>query len=344
MFVPPHILPTTVVGSYSLPRWLELAREAHRRGELTEAEIDEAHENAVKSCIKDMELAGVDIITDGELRRETMIYFFNRHIRGFELYGPDKAIGTSNSNVKMPDPVVKQKLRRGDIPLVPQWNFLQEHTTLQTKVCVTGPHMLAKRATNEAYPSDKELALDLADILNAELRDLAGAGCNFIQIDEAVWPGYPEELANWGADLFRRTIEGVAAKVTLHVCFGNYQRKVLFDGTYDNLFPALLEANTSQFVLEFARLGFEQLNLFRKFPTDKELGVGVLDVKADEIETPEIVADRIRQVLEVFPADKVYINPDCGLKYMRRDVAFRKLQAMVDGAAIVRKEITGSEN
>ncbi|MBI3923288.1 MAG: methionine synthase [Armatimonadetes bacterium] len=343
-FEPPHLLPTTVVGSYSLPKWLEQARASHLKGELSDREIEEAQDNAVKSCIKDMELAGVDLITDGELRRETMIYFFNRNIRGFDLYGPEKAIGSKDVSVRMPDPVVRERVSRGDLPLISHWDFLRQHTSLATKVCVTGPHMLAKRASNEFYPSDKDLAFDLADILNGELRDLATAGCNFVQIDEAVWPGYPDELSAWGAELFERTVKGVDAKVTLHVCFGNYQRKVLFDGTYDNLFPALLESDTSQFVLEFARLGIEQLNLFRRFPTDRELGAGVIDVKTDEIETPELVADRIRKILEVFPPDRVYINPDCGLKFTRREIAFAKLKAMVDGAAIVRREVTGSEN
>src|SRR3990172_9726121 len=119
----PSLLPTTVIGSYSLPKWLDAARELQTQGRLSHAELDEAHDNGVKSCLKDQEFAGVDIVTDGELRRETMIYFFNRHIRGFRLYGPLKPIGTLDPSIRMPDPVVETTVGRGEMPLVPHWRF-----------------------------------------------------------------------------------------------------------------------------------------------------------------------------------------------------------------------------
>ena len=289
-----------------------------------------------------MELAGVDLITDGELRRETMIYFFNRHIRGFRLYGPLKPIGTLDPSIRMPDPVVETTVARGEMPLVPHWRFAQAHSTKLVKVCVTGPHMLAKRAWNEAYATDRDLVFDLAAILNAELRDLARAGCRFIQVDEPVWVGYPDEVKAWAVEAFNRTVDGVDAKITLHICYGNYQRKRLFPGSYRELFPAVLGARASQLVLEFAVDDLAQFDaIVGQFPTTLELGLGVVDVKTDDLETPEGVAARLRQALTRIPPERLYVNPDCGLKLTRRDVAFAKLRAMVEGARIVRGELAG---
>jgi 5-methyltetrahydropteroyltriglutamate--homocysteine methyltransferase len=337
----PALLPTTVIGSYSLPRWLEHAREGHKSGALGDAELDEAHDNAVKACLKDQELAGVDVVTDGELRRETMIYFFNRHIRGFRLYGPLRPIGTLDPSIRMPDPVVEAPVQRGDMPLVPHWRFAQAHSTRLVKVCVTGPHMLAKRATNEAYRSDRELVFDLAAILNAELRDLVRAGCRFIQVDEPVWVGYPEEVSAWAVEAFNRTVEGLEpAKITLHICYGNYQRQRLFPGTYRELMPAMFGARTSQLVLEFAVTEMQQLDeVAGALPKEMELGLGVVDVKTDAIETAEDVAGKIRRALRKVPAGRLWLNPDCGLKFTRRAVAYAKLQAMVAGASLVREDL-----
>jgi len=340
----PSLLPTTVIGSYSLPRWLEFVREEHRIGNLTDEELEEAHDNAVKSCLKDQELAGVDIITDGELRRETMVYFFNAHIKGFRLYGPQKPIGTLHKHITMPDPVVESKVERGDLGAVMtrHFQYAQAHTTHKVKVCVTGPHMLTKRAWNEAYRGDdRALCFDLAEILNADLKQLVAAGCDFIQIDEPVWVGYPDEVRQWAVTAFNRMVDGVNAKITLHICYGNYQRTRLFPGTYRDLFPWILKANASQFVFEFAVNDFADFDLFKQFPPDRELGVGVIDVKSDDIETPAQVAARLRKALEIFPPDKLYVNPDCGLKFTPRHIAFAKLKAMCDGAAIVRAALEG---
>ncbi len=208
----------------------------------------------------------------------------------------------------------------------------------RTKVCVTGPQMLAKRATNEYYPSDRELIFDLADILNVELQGLVAAGCDFIQIDEPVWVGYPQDMP-WLVESFNRLVDGIKAKIALHVCYGNYQLKRLFKGEYGQLFPAILETSADQISMEFAVSDGVGLELFKKYPTDKEIVVGVIDVKAMEIETPEVVAQRIRQALEFIPAEKMYISPDCGMKFMPRDRAFAKLCAMVEGTRIVREEL-----
>lgn len=335
-------LPTTVVGSYSFPKWLDLARKEHEKGKLSDSEIEEAHDAAVKYAVKDQELAGIDIISDGELRRETMVYFFAKRIKGFQLYGPLKPIGNLDSTIQMPDPIVKAKIEKGNLDLAKHYQFLREITNRGIKVSVTGPHMLAKRAHNRYYKSDKELVFALAEVLNAELKELVEAGANFIQVDEPVWVGYPDEVKTWAVEAFNRTVEGLhaKAKIALHVCYGNYMRQRLFTGTYADLFPAILETDVSQIVLEFTQFGYETLELFKKYPTDKELGAGVVDVKELRVESPQEVAARIREVLRYFPPEKVYLNPDCGLKFVPRDIAFAKLQALVSGAKIVRRELS----
>jgi 5-methyltetrahydropteroyltriglutamate--homocysteine methyltransferase len=337
------LLPTTVIGSYSLPAWLERCRKLAQEGSLSAAEAEEAHDNAVRSAITDQELAGVDIITDGELRRETMVNFFSARIHGFDMSGRMKAIGNLDPSIQMPDPIVRDRVRHsGSLGMEGHFRFLKQYARHRTKVCVTGPQMLAKRATNEYYKSDRELVFDLAEILNIELKALVAAGCDFIQIDEPVWVGYPEDLP-WLVESFNRLVDGVAAKIALHTCYGNYQLKKLFRGKYAELFPEILNTASHQLSLEFAVSGGVGLDLFKKYKTEKEVVVGVIDVKDESIETPEIVAGRIRQALEYIPPERLYISPDCGMKFMPRDRAFAKLKAMVEGTKLIRAELGDRE-
>ncbi len=335
------LLPTTVIGSYSFPSWLGKVRDMARTGAFTQAELDEANDNAVKSVIKDHEAAGVDIITDGEIRRETMVNFFSARIDGFDMTGKMKPIGNLDPSIQMLDPVVRSQVKyRGSLGMDDHFRFLAAHTSARTKVCVTGPQMLAKRATNEYYKTDKELIFDLADILNIELKGLVAAGCDFIQIDEPIWVGYPQDMP-WLVEAFNKLTVGVKAKIAIHVCYGNYQLKKLFTGQYAELFPAMLDTSADQISMEFAVSDGVGLELFKQYPTNKEVVVGVIDVKDEKIETPEIVATRIRRALEFIPKEKMYISPDCGMKFMPRARAFAKLKAMVDGTRIVRAELSG---
>lgn len=334
------ILPTSVIGSYSFPQWLEHVRQLGAKRILAADQVHEAHNNAVKAAIKDQELAGVDIITDGEIRRETMVYFFSKRIHGFDFeHAKMHPIGNLDPNIQMADPVIVDKVRwMQSLNMDKHFMFLRQHAVARTKVCVTGPQMLAKRATNEYYKDEKELIFDLADILNKELKGLVAAGCDFIQIDEPVWVGYPQDMP-WLVKAFNRLVDGVKAKIAVHVCYGNYQLKKLFKGQYAELFPAILETNAHQLCLEFAVSDGVGLELFKQHITDKEVAVGVIDVKDERVETPETVAKRIRQALQFISAEKMYIVPDCGMKFMPRDRAFEKLKAMVEGTKIVRKEL-----
>ena len=270
-----------------------------------------------------------------------MVNFFSMRIHGFDMAGKMKPIGDLDPSIQMPDPVVREKVRRKDgLGMDEHFRFLKAHTTQRTKVCVTGPQMLAKRATNEAYPSDKELIFDLTDVLNEELKRLVAAGCDFIQIDEPIWVGYPQDMP-WLVESFNRLVSGVKAKIGLHVCYGNYQLKKLFKGQYDDLFPAILETNAHQISMEFAVSDGYGLDLFTRYPTEKEVVIGVIDVKNKEIETPEVVAGRIRQALKFIPAERLWTSPDCGMKFMAQSLAYAKLQALEAGTEIVRKELEG---
>ena len=337
------LLPTSVIGSYSFPRWLDQVREFGAKGVLTPVQVEEAHDNAVKSVIKDHEIAGVDIITDGEICRETMVYFFSKRIYGFDFeHTKLHPIGNLDPSIQMPDPVVVDKVKwQQGLNMDKHFRFLHEHTSARTKVCVTGPQMLAKRATNQYYKDEKELVFDLAEILNKELKGLVAAGCDFIQIDEPVWVGYPQDMP-WLVQMFNKLVEGVNAKIALHICYGNYQLKRLFTGQYAELFPAILDTRMDQLCLEFAVSDGVGLELFHQYKTDKEIAVGVIDVKDEKVESSEVVAQRIRQALKYIPAERMSIVPDCGMKFMPRERAFGKLKAMVEGTRIVRRELGAS--
>jgi 5-methyltetrahydropteroyltriglutamate--homocysteine methyltransferase len=176
--------------------------------------------------------------------------------------------------------------------------------------------------------------------MNLELRELVRAGAEQIQIDEPYYSGFPEDLP-WGVRAINTLVEGVDARLSLHVCYGNRYGKPSWEGSYRYLFPAVLDARIHQITLEFARRGSEDLRLFKEFDAPFTLGLGVIDVKTHDVETPAIVAERIREALAILPAERLSVNPDCGLLHLPREVAFPKLAAMVEGAQLVRRELDG---
>jgi len=327
------ILPTTVVGSYSMPGWLERLKTEFFARRISRQELDEIHDSAVKAAIKDQEVCGLDIITDGELRRDNMIDYFAERLPGLQ---------TDHTNKKFYydfyDWVVRGKIPMASLRLADDFRFLSQFTDHGTKFCVTGPHSLVKRIKDEHYKNEQAFATDLARVMNMELKELARAGARFIQIDEPYYSGFPEDF-QWGVKVLNTLVEGVDAKIALHVCYGNRYGKPSWAGNYKYLFPAILEANVQQVTLEFARRGGEDLELFKEFPNKLELGVGVIDVKTHEVETPEIVAERIRKALKFVPAERVFVLPDCGCLHLPQEVAFSKLRTMVQGTKIVRKEL-----
>ena len=327
------ILPTTVIGSYSMPEWLERAKNDYLSRRLSRRDLDEMHDAVRKAAIKDQESAGIDIVTDGELQRDNMIDYFTERLPGVQV-----DLGSKRFYYDFYDTLVKSKLATGSLGLAEEIKFLHRYTEHTTKVSVSGPHTLVKRIRNTFYPDEAAFALDLGRTLNFELKEMVRAGATELQIDEPYYSGFPEDLP-WAVKAINAAVEGVNAHVTLHICYGNRYGKPSFEGSYRYLFPTILEAKVHALSLEFARRGEEDLQLFKEFKAPFTLGLGVIDVKTQDVESPALVADRIRRALEVVPAERLVINPDCGCLHLPRDVAFAKLTAMVDGTKIVRTEL-----
>jgi 5-methyltetrahydropteroyltriglutamate--homocysteine methyltransferase len=329
------LLPTAVVGSYSMPGWLERAKNEFIARRITATDLDEMHDSAVKAAIKDQEVAGVEVISDGELRRDNMIDYFALRLPGVQIDHSSK-----KSYYDYYDSVVRGAMPMGHLGMVEDARFLRRFTDRETKLSITGPHSLVKRIRDEHYQDEAVFALEIARIMNLELRELATVGINEIQIDEPYYSGFPEDL-DWGIQAINTLVEGVDSRISLHVCYGNRYGKPSWEGSYQYLFPRILEAHVHQLTLEFARRGNEDLHLFNEFTSALRLGLGVIDVKSHDVETPAIVAERIRRALQALPAERLTVNPDCGLVHLPSAVAFSKLRAMVEGAAMVRRELQG---
>jgi 5-methyltetrahydropteroyltriglutamate--homocysteine methyltransferase len=329
-------LPTTVVGSYSVPEWLERLKTEYYQRRISIAHMTEIYEVAIKAAVKDQELAGIDIVSDGELRRDNDIDYFLARFPGVHI-----AQRAKSDYYDYYDAEVTAPLPTGDkasLGLAADYAFTRSLTDRPVKFSFTGPFSLSRRVTNSAYADTADLVRALARKLNAEARSLADAGASFLQVDEPFLAGYPEQAA-LAVEAVNIVTEGVPATWALHVCYGNRYARPSWEGHYDFLFPAVLAARVDQLVLEFARKGPDDLRLIREYQWPSALGLGVIDVKSASVESPELVAARIRHALAYVAPDKLMINPDCGLRHLAPDVARGKLRAMVAGAAIVRGEL-----
>jgi 5-methyltetrahydropteroyltriglutamate--homocysteine methyltransferase len=322
-----------MVGSYAMPAWLERLKTEYFSRRISRHDLEEIYDAAVKAAIKDQEVAGLDILTDGELRRDNMVDYFVERLPGVQIDHSSKKF-----YYDFYDSSVQGKLPMASLGLVQDYKFLRTFTERDTKFCITGPHCLIKRIRNQHYPNEEAFATDIARVMNLELKALVKAGAKHIQIDEPYYSGFPEDLP-WCVRVLNTLVEGVDAKIAVHICYGNRYGKPSWEGSYRYLFPAILDAKVHQLTLEFARRGGEDLDLFKEFQTPFELGLGVIDVKIHDVETPEMVAERIRKALEILPPERIQVLPDCGLFHLPRDVAFAKLHAMVEGTRIVRKEL-----
>jgi 5-methyltetrahydropteroyltriglutamate--homocysteine methyltransferase len=329
-------LPTTVVGSYSVPEWVERLKTEYFRGRMSHAQLLEVHEMAIKAALHDQERAGIDIVSDGELRRDNDIDYFLARIPGIEIRNREKDFYFDYYEATLTTPMPEPQ--GTPLRLADDFAFTVDHTFAPVKFSFTGPFSLAHRVSQTAYPDRGDLVLALARVLNTEARALADRGAELLQIDEPFLAGYPEAV-----EIAVEAINVVTAEVpvtwALHVCYGNRYARPLWQGHYDFLFPAVLAAKVDQLVLEFARKGYEDLPVVQKFGWDRDIGLGVIDVKNSEIETPGLVADRIRRALDLIPASRLIINPDCGLRNLPGAAARAKLAAMAEGAAVVRQEL-----
>jgi 5-methyltetrahydropteroyltriglutamate--homocysteine methyltransferase len=332
-----HIAPlaTTVVGSYSVPEWLERLKTDYYQRRISAQHLNEIHEVAIKAALKDQELAGLDIVSDGELRRDNDIDYLLTRIPGVEIAHRAKTDYYDYYDAEVTRPLPEPGAGLG---LAADFSFTRQHTKLPVKFSFTGPFSLSRRIRNHAYPDSAGLVRALAAWLNAEAAELARAGAELLQIDEPFLAGYPEDTG-LAIEAVNIVTAGVDVAWALHVCYGNRYARPLWEGHYDFLFPAVREARVDALVLEFARKGLEDLRLLRQYAWDRRLGLGVIDVKTATVESADLVATRIRRALEFVPADRLMINPDCGLRHLPADVARAKLRAMVAGSAQVRNEL-----
>lgn len=337
------ILPTSVIGSYAWPSWLHTALDAARRGEYGPQDWQETQNDAVDLALRDQEDAGVDIVTDGEMRR---IGFFTAefygHMTGLQELPPSRKVGIVGHDQRESYDVIEPVKAPNGLGLVDEFNYVRTRTNQAIKIPCPGPYTLAGRLKpGKIYKDRIEVAYALADIINQELKALVESGVTFIQLDEpsyAVHATGPQEFVK----LFNKTVEGVNAKIGIHLCFGNFVGRPVARRTYHPLFPHILDMNTTQFALEFANRELVELELWEEFPSDKELAAGLVDVKNYYVETPQDVAERIRRALKYVAADKLTITPDCGFSQTARWAARAKLKSMVAGTKIVREELAGT--
>jgi 5-methyltetrahydropteroyltriglutamate--homocysteine methyltransferase len=331
------LLPTTVVGSYSVPEWLERLKTDYYQRRISGQHLGEIHEIAIKAAIKDQELAGIDIVSDGELRRDNDVDYFLARIPGVHVPHHAKTYYFDYYDAEVTGPLPEDP--ETSLGLAADFAFTRGQTDRPIKFSFTGPFSLSRRISDTgAYKDQAELVRAIARRLNAEARALVAAGAQLLQIDEPFLAGYREDV-ELAVEAVNIVTAGVPATWALHVCYGNRYARPLWEGHYDFLFPAVQAAKVDQLVLEFARRGLDDLRLFRAYEWDRSLGLGVVDVKSAQVETPELIARRIRRALEYVPAERLVINPDCGLRHLPAEVARAKLRAMVAGTEQVRAEL-----
>lgn len=341
--MPASVLPTTVIGSYALPSWLWLAREAMAAGRYGATDIAETLEDATRIALQDQIDAGVDIVTDGEMCRVNFIIGFYAHLKGLEVMPAARTMGAPHWDTETAFRAVERITAPNGLGTIEDFRMARRLTDKPMKATCPGPLTLSLPIRRgDGYATREELLQDLVGIVNTELKGLVEAGADFIQLDEPFHGMRSDSPSSW-VELFNAAIEGVEAKIALHICFGNLNSKPFASPrSYTHLFPKVLETKCDQLVLEFANRELGDLDLWKQFPSDKELGFGVIDVKAFRPESAEVVATRIRRALDVVEPERLVINPDCGFWDTPRWIARQKLQAMVEGTRMVRRELQGS--
>ena len=359
------LLPTTMVGSYPRPHWFKhqlLGRDI--RVAFKEVEHEEAYEDAVATAVRDQEEAGLDIVTDGNMWYDDYVgvigsfcWYMYERIPGFEpakeMHPSEVGAVERTSTVELladwGGVINSGPVKRGPIRLADLYKIAKKHTKKPIKVSVgAGPINLAWHVHFKHYKNAKDISMALAPIFNAEMKELVEAGAKYLQIEDlGAWlPLFTNDKSDykWIRECIEQTCDGVNAKIGWHFCFGNaWGNDILsasFPEGYQIVLPYFWETKgIDQFVLDFANRDMAGIEFMKNLPKDKDLQVGVLDIRTNMIESPATVAKRIRKVLEVVPPERVTLSTDCGMKPLPRMVAKMKLKALVDGARIVRKEL-----
>jgi 5-methyltetrahydropteroyltriglutamate--homocysteine methyltransferase len=346
MAYPTHLLPTTVVGSYPQPDWLVNREILHHHGvprthahdvwRVSEPFLEQAQDDGTILAIRDMERAGIDIVTDGEIRRESYSNRFALALEGVDTDHPGEV--KSSGGRATPVPRVVSRIRRVAAVERRDAEFLLRNATRATKITLPGPFTLSQQVQNDFYKDEEEMAMDYAIAVNQELRELKATGVDVVQLDEPWVRTSPEKAARYGIKAINRALEGIEGITVVHLCFG-YAAVVANKPSGYSFLPQLADTVATQISIEAAQPKLD-LGVLRDL-SGKTIMLGVLDLGDNTVETPDIVAGRIRAGLRFVDAERLVPAPDCGMKYLPRDVAFRKLKAMADGAAIVRKELAG---
>lgn len=341
----PTLLPTTVVGSYPQPDWLvnrEMLSKTVPRVRMNiwrvpEPWLEQAQDDATIVAIRDMEQAGIDIITDGEIRRESYSNRFATALEGIDTEKP--GFVRARSGHETPVPRVVGKIKRTRSVEARDMEFLRRNTGKMAKITLPGPFTMSRQAKNEFYKDEEEMVMDYAAVVNAEARDLEAAGADIIQLDEPWLRDDPAAAERIAVKAINRALEGLKVPTIVHLCFGY---AALVPGETKpvgySFLPQLSATTADQISIEAAQPKLD-LGVLKDLAPKKVL-LGVIDLNDKSVESPQKVAERIRAGLEHMPAAKLIPAPDCGMKYLPRDVAFGKLKALAEGAAIVRAEIS----
>jgi 5-methyltetrahydropteroyltriglutamate--homocysteine methyltransferase len=381
-----NLFPVTVVGSWSRPAWLVQALRRRQAGEISGEEFNRIADEAVLAAVKYQEDAGVDIVTDGEVRRDNFYSFVVEKLSGMKLtkvselldYVKDRAgfeevlraLDVPAFAIK--SPIAVEKIGRRQGLALDELDFLKQHTTRRTKIPLPGPYLLTRSSwfeglSDKAYPIPEELSKDIVAILREEIVALRDRGVDFIQFDEPSLSQVvygdeagetfmcaalssrkdPTDELEFAVRLMNETVAGIdGVKFGVHVCRGNWSRKeeVLLKGNYGPLLPYLVQMDIDQLVLEMATPRAGELDVFKEYANEKELGLGVVNPRTDEIESPAVIVQRVKQVLQFFEPTKIYLNPDCGFgTFAERcvntpETAYRKLKAISEAAEMLRQE------
>ena len=337
------LFPTTLVGSYPQPAWLLdrsklLSRlpprvRAKELWKIPPERLAEAQDDATLVAIKAQEEAGLDIVTDGEIRRESYSNRFATALEGVDIDNPGKAMDRAGKPTSVPR--IVGRIRRKHPVEVEDLKFLRRHTTRKVKMTVPGPFTMTQQAQNDFYPNDEAAAMDYAAAVNEEIRDLFAAGADIVQVDEPYMQARPEKARDYGLKALNRALDGIRGTTAVHICFG-YAAIVHQRPSGYSFLPEFAACSCQQVSIETAQSGLD-CSVLAKLP-GKSIMVGCIDLNDMTVETPQQVAARIRRALPYVPKEQVILAPDCGMKYLPRAVADGKLRAMVEAARLLRAE------
>ena len=337
------LFPTTLVGSYPQPEWLiDRAKLAARFPPRVRAQelwrvppplLAQAQDDATLLAIRAQEEAGLDIITDGEIRRESYSNRFATALEGVDIDHPGTALDRSGH--PNPVPRIVGRVRRKHPVEVEDLRFLKKHTSKQVKITVPGPFTMSQQAQNDYYPSQEEAAMDYAAAVNEEIKDLFAAGADVVQVDEPYMQARPEKARQYGLKALNRALDGVSGTTAVHICFGYAAIIHERPGGYSFL-PELAGCSCAQVSIETAQSNLD-CAVLAQLP-GKKIMVGCIDLSDPAVESPQTVMARVKRALAYVPKENVILAPDCGMKYLPRESAFGKMKAMVEAAKMLRAE------